>query len=75
LFKNLKRTETFFEGELYNVVVRWNRVWLNVTEGKGYCARRQERMSIKKLAEKKLAELVENRDKIVMIPDIKDAKT
>jgi hypothetical protein len=70
LFKNLKRTETFFEGELYNVVVRWNRVWLNVTEGKGYCARRQERMSIKKLAE-----LVENRDKIVMIPDIKDAKT
>jgi len=41
-----------------------------VTEGKGYCARRQERMSAKKLAE-----LVENRDKIVIIPDIKDAKT
>ena len=41
-----------------------------MTEGKGYCARRQERMSAKKLAE-----LVENRDKIVIIPDIKDAKT
>jgi hypothetical protein len=40
-----------------------------VTEGKGYCARRQERMSAKKLAE-----LIENRDEIVLIPDIKDVK-
>ena len=44
--------------------------WLIVTEGKGYCARRQERMSAKKLAE-----FVENRDKLIMVPDIKDAKT
>ncbi|MEE8571413.1 MAG: hypothetical protein V3S97_10585 [Candidatus Bathyarchaeia archaeon] len=40
-----------------------------MTEGKGYCARRQERMSAKKLAE-----LIENRDEIVLIPDIKDVK-
>jgi hypothetical protein len=40
-----------------------------VTEGKGYCARRQERMSAKKLAE-----FIENRDEIVLIPDIKDVK-
>jgi hypothetical protein len=40
-----------------------------MTEGKGYCARRQERMSAKKLAE-----LIENRDEMVLIPDIKDAK-
>jgi hypothetical protein len=35
-----------------------------MTEGKGYCARKQERMSIKKLAE-----IIENRDTIVVIPD------
>ena len=41
-----------------------------MTEGKGYCARRQERMSAKKLAE-----LIENRDEMILIPDIKDTKT
>ena len=41
-----------------------------MTEGKGYCARKQERMSAKKLAE-----LIENREKRIMIPDIKDTKT
>ena len=45
-------------------------MWWNVTEGKGYCARRQERMSAKKLAE-----LIDNREKLIMIPDIKDTKT
>ena len=41
-----------------------------MTEGKGYCARRQERMSAKKLAE-----LIKNRDEMILIPDIKDTKT
>ncbi|MCW4038679.1 MAG: hypothetical protein NWF13_08105 [Candidatus Bathyarchaeota archaeon] len=41
-----------------------------MTEGKGYCARRQERMSAKKLAE-----FIEDREKRIMIPDIKDTKT
>ena len=45
-------------------------VWWIVTEGKGYCARRQERLSVKKLAE-----LIENRENVVMVPDVKDAKT
>ena len=36
-----------------------------MTEGKGYCARRQERVNVKKLAE-----VIENRDKIVVIPDV-----
>jgi hypothetical protein len=35
-----------------------------MTEGKGYCARRQERRS-----QKKLAELLRNKEKIVIIPD------
>ena len=38
-----------------------------MVEGKGYCARRQERKSLKQMAE-----FVENRDKIVVIPDLKD---
>jgi hypothetical protein len=38
-----------------------------MTEGKGYCARRQERMSIKKLAK-----IIENRDTIIVIPDLPD---
>ena len=41
-----------------------------MTEGKGYCARRQERIS-----ERKLDELIKNRDKIVVIPDYADDKT
>ncbi len=40
-----------------------------MTEGKGYCARRQERIS-----EKKLKELIKNRDNIVVIPDCPDNK-
>lgn len=40
-----------------------------MTEGKGYCARRQERMSAKKLAE-----LVANKDKMIVIPDLPDDK-
>jgi hypothetical protein len=40
-----------------------------VTEGKGYCARRQERVSAKKLAE-----LVANKDKLIVIPDLLDDK-
>jgi hypothetical protein len=44
-------------------------VWWNVTEGKGYCARRQERMSVKKLAE-----FIENRDNVIMVPDVTEAK-
>lgn len=35
-----------------------------MTEGKGYCARRQERLN-----QKKLAEFIEKKDKIVVIPD------
>ena len=41
-----------------------------MTEGKGYCARRQERIN-----QKKLAEFIENKDKIIVIPDLpKDRK-
>jgi hypothetical protein len=40
-----------------------------VTEGKGYCARRQERVTAKKLAE-----LVANKDKLIVIPDLLDDK-
>lgn len=40
-----------------------------MTEGKGYCARRQESIS-----QKKLAKLVENRDNIIVIPDVQDEK-
>ncbi len=40
-----------------------------MTEGKGYCARRQERVSAKKLAE-----LVANKDKLIVIPDHLDDK-
>jgi hypothetical protein len=35
-----------------------------MTEGKGYCARRQERIN-----EKKIKDLIENKDKIIVIPD------
>jgi len=35
-----------------------------MTEGKGYCARRQERMSLNKLAK-----LIENKDNLIVIPD------
>lgn len=38
---------------------------MKVVEGKGYCARRQERRSLKKLGE-----FVENKDKIVVVPEI-----
>lgn len=41
-----------------------------MVEGKGYCGRRQERKNLKKLAE-----FVENKDKIVVVPDVpKDKK-
>lgn len=35
-----------------------------MTEGKGYCARRQENRGLKRLSE-----LIEDKDKIVVIPD------
>jgi hypothetical protein len=35
-----------------------------MTEGKGYCARRQERRNLKKLTE-----LIKNREKIIVIPE------
>ena len=40
-----------------------------MTEGKGYCARRQERASLKKLAK-----FIENKDNILVIPDNTDGK-
>jgi len=36
-----------------------------MTEGKGYCARRQERITTKKLAK-----FIEDMDNIVIVPDI-----
>ncbi len=45
-------------------------VWWTMTEGKGYCARRQERQSAKKLAA-----LIENRANMIVVPDVKDAKS
>ena len=36
-----------------------------MVEGKGYCARKQERQSVKKIAE-----FIRNKDKIVIIPDL-----
>jgi len=38
-----------------------------MVEGKGYCARRQERRGLKQMAE-----FIEKRDKILVIPDLKD---
>jgi len=38
-----------------------------MVEGKGYCARRQERRSLKRVAE-----FIENREKIVVVPDLRD---
>jgi len=38
-----------------------------MVEGKGYCARRQERIS-----QKQLAEFLKNKDKIVVVPDEAD---
>ena len=43
--------------------------WLKMTEGKGFCARRQERISAKKLAE-----IIENKDTMIFIPDIPEDK-
>jgi len=40
-----------------------------MTEGKGYCARRQERAN-----EKKLEALIKNRENIVIIPDYPKGK-
>ena len=36
-----------------------------LTEGKGYCARRQEQQEIKKMQD-----LIENKDSILVIPDV-----
>jgi hypothetical protein len=38
-----------------------------VVEGKGYCARRQERRNLKRMAE-----FIENREKMIVIPTLKD---
>ena len=50
---------------LYSLI----KCWLKMTEGKGYCARRQESTSLKKLAK-----FIENKDNIVVIPDIIEDK-
>lgn len=42
---------------------------MKMTEGKGYCARRQERKGLKQLAE-----LVKNKDEMIVIPDMPDDK-
>jgi len=43
-----------------------NRIsWFIMVEGKGYCARRQERRG-----QKRIAEFINNRNKIVVIPDL-----
>ena len=41
-----------------------------MTEGKGYCARLQERKS-----QKRLADFVRNRNEILVIPDLPDMKS
>jgi len=38
-----------------------------MTEGKGYCARRQERMGLKKLAK-----FISDKDHIIVVPDVSD---
>jgi hypothetical protein len=38
-----------------------------MVEGKGYCARRQERRSLKRIAE-----FIEKRGEIIVIPDLTD---
>lgn len=38
-----------------------------MVEGKGYCARKQERQNAKMLAE-----FIKNRDKIIVIPELND---
>ncbi|MFH0748807.1 MAG: hypothetical protein V1915_02655 [Candidatus Bathyarchaeota archaeon] len=40
-----------------------------MTEGKGYCARRQEHSELKKLSE-----FIENKNNIIIIPDIVDTR-
>ena len=36
-----------------------------MVEGKGYCARKQERRNVKEIAE-----FIKNKDKIIVIPDL-----
>lgn len=43
---------------------------VDLTEGKGFCARRQERQEIKKMQD-----LIENKDDILVIPDNGEIKT
>lgn len=38
-----------------------------MVEGRGYCARRQERRGLKRMAE-----FIENRYKIIVVPDLTD---
>jgi hypothetical protein len=38
---------------------------IDLVEGKGYCARKQERRNAKQMAE-----FIKNKDKIVVIPDL-----
>ena len=40
---------------------------LRMTEGKGYCARRQERLDLKKLAQ-----FINEKDRIIVVPDVSD---
>jgi len=40
-----------------------------MVEGKGYCARRQERLNVKKMAE-----FIKNREKIIVIPNLTEKK-
>ncbi len=40
---------------------------IKMVEGKGYCARKQERRNAKQIAE-----FIKNKDKIIVIPDLND---
>ena len=42
---------------------------INLTEGKGYCARRQEKSEIKKMQD-----LIENKDGMLVFPDVDKSK-
>ena len=42
---------------------------ISLTEGKGFCARRQERLEIKKMQD-----LIDNKDNILVFPDIDKSK-
>ncbi len=63
---NINRLELGFVAVLHMFNSRRADIELEflMTEGKGYCARRQERLN-----EKRLEALIKNREQIVVIPD------